>query len=514
MEQNKNKIIAKNTVYMFIRMVLVLTITLYSSRIILHSLGTDDYGIYSVVAGFISMLSFLSGSMANCTQRYYNYSLGTDSDSELVKVIQTSFVVQTILIIVIIVIAETLGLWFVNNKLNFPGGVTLQIQLLYQFAIFNFLIKVIQAPYKGMVMAKERMNVIAIVSIVEAVLILCVSFIVGYMPLGQKVWLYAAFISLVYLLMFFVYVYSATKLCDKMKFSFSYDMKQVKEMSSFVGWNIFGQLAGVIRNQGVNILLNVFFTVVVNTARGLAAQLQAGVNQITNNISVAIQPQIVQSYAMGNMQRYMSLMYFGCKSNYLLLWLITLPIFFCTRSILTIWLGNDYPLMTEIFVNLILVNSLVESFAGTISTGLYAYGKIRNYQLVVSLIVIMTLPISYMFLKIGYGPASAFVVGIVVGLFGMIARILCWRWAITFSVLRFCKATVFPCFVTSAISFMLMYLIMDYIKIENLYLHVFITVVISIIINIPVMYGLGLNVSERIRIRNGIKNFINRIINA
>lgn len=514
MKSGDNKTIAKNTGFMFIRMILVLIITLYSSRIILESLGIDDFGIYSVVAGFISMLSFLSGSMANCTQRFYNFSLGKDDDEELRHVIKISFSVQIIILGIILLTAETLGMWFVDNKLNFPGGVTLQIHLLYQFAIFNFLIKVIQAPYKGMVMAKEKMNVIASISVIEAFLLLGVAFIIKCFPAGQKVWLYAASISIVYLGILFSYIYFSKKVCSLMKISFSFNLAKIKEMTSFAGWNIFGQVAGVIKNQGINVLLNIFFSVIINTARGLSYQLLAGVIQITNNINVAIQPQIVQSYASGNMKRYMSLMYFGCKSNYLLLWLITLPILFCTRSLLNIWLGKDYPKITEIFVVLVLLNSVVDAFAPTVATGIYAYGKIRNYQIWVSAIVMLTLPISYIFLKLGYGPTAPFFISIIVSIFAMGARIYFWRKVVYFSIRNFFTVTIVPCILTTIISFLFMSLIMKYVEFNNMYIKVLITTLISLAINVPIIYFIGLSPSEKNRVIRGINIFINKIHNV
>ena len=408
MSSDNNKRIAKNTLMLYFRMLITMIVSLYTSRVVLSALGVADFGLYNVVGGVVAMFGFLNGTLATGTQRFLTFQLGKNDFIELKKTFSTSIVIHGGLAILILILAETIGLWFLNNKMNIPNGRMYAAQWVYQFSIFASLISILQVPYNAALIAHERMNVYAYVSIVEVSLKLLVVYLL--LILGfDKLIIYSILIFSINALVALIYRIYCTKQYTECRFSFVWDKELYKSMLSFSGWNLFGCLAVTGATEGVNILLNIFFGVVVNAARGISFQVSNAIMQFVNNFQTAVTPQIIKLYAEGNLNSLKKLLFQNSRYAFLLMFFLTMPVMFEAKIILFWWL-KVVPNETVLFCRLILTQVLLYSITRPFVMAIHAIGQMKIINLTAGLTILMILPVSYLFLKLGFPSYVPFIV--------------------------------------------------------------------------------------------------------
>lgn len=402
-----NKRILKNTLFLYCRMIIVLLVSLYATRVILNVLGVTDYGIYNVVAGFVSMFSFLNSAMNNTTQRYLNYERGRGDLNSLSNVFNTACQIQAIIAVVTLLLLEVFGVWYINNIMIIPQERIIAANWVFQFSSLSLVLLILQIPYSADIISHERMDYYALVSIIDVAVKLLIVIVLPCLSY-DKLFVYGLLSFLLSLINFLLfYIYSNRNFVE-VKLRFEFDRELFKTMLSFSGWNMLGAIAYTIQGQGLNVLVNSFFGPVVNAARAIAFQIHAAISGFSENIATAFKPQLIESYAIQDLRRTKELMFSMSKYCYLMIFIFSLPVIVEIESILSIWLGGTVPDYTAIFAILVLVNLLVSSLNLPISQTVQATGKVKYYQIIRSLLVALTLPISWLFLKEGYNPTVVF----------------------------------------------------------------------------------------------------------
>jgi O-antigen/teichoic acid export membrane protein len=364
-------------------------VSLYTVRVVLETLGAEDYGIYNVVAGVVAMFGFLSSSMANASQRYFAYEIGRKDFEQLKKVFSLNITIYALIGILVLIMAKTAGLWFVNNKLVIPPDRISAARLIYQFSIISFLCSIIVSPFMADIIAHEDMNIYAYISIAEVVLKLGVIFVLRIIPF-DKLQLYGLLLSILAFVNMIIYTAICKVKYQECKFRFYWDKTLFKEIAGFLGWNLFGSIAGIAKNQGINILLNLFFGPLINAARSISIQVDNAVKSFSQNFIQAVRPQITKEYAAGNYDEMNNLVFRSAKLSFFLVLLFFMPLLFEMSYIMKIWLKNPPP-YTAIFLTLTLIDTLFESVSYPIMYIAQATGKIKLYQSVVSGVLLLNL---------------------------------------------------------------------------------------------------------------------------
>lgn len=440
-----NKLIARNTAFLYIRMAIILIVTLYTSRVILNVLGVIDYGVYNVVAGFVSMFAFLNASFVATIQRFYNYEIGQSGKDGIYKVYKTAIVIQIVLAIVILVLTETIGLWYLNNKLVIPIERMAAARVLFHCSVVSMMLVILQVPFSAMIMAFERMDYYAIVGIIDILLKLFIVIILKFF-LTDKLIAYAILLLCVSIIVFSLYcVYARINLLSTInKTDFSFEGCLFKSMLSFSAWSMLGAFAQVVRNQGLNIILNLFFGPVVNAARGISYQIKGALSGFIANIQTSVRPQLVSSYSEGNKARSFRLMYSISKICFFFLFLMALPICIEMDYILRLWLGNVVPEFTSVFSRLILCIALIDVLNGPVSMIMYASGKIGLYNVITSVIGLLVLPFSYILLKLGNQPYVVYIFSLIISVFVQIASVIIMKCIVGVRVKDYISYVILP----------------------------------------------------------------------
>lgn len=504
MSLENNKRIAKNTLLLYIRMLLTMGVSLYTSRIVLNTLGVSDFGIYNVVGGVVMMFAFLNSSMSSATQRFFSFELGRRDYEQLKKVFNMSVNIHAIIAFIIFVLAETIGLWFLNAKLVIPVERMEAANWVYQFSILSFMLTIMGVPYNAMIIARERMNVYAYVSIIEVILKLVIVFILVYLGY-DKLKIYAILVFAVAAVIWCIYKFYCNRNFSETKYRFFWDKELYKTLMNYAGWNLFGNIAGVAMGQGVNILLNLFFGPIVNAARGIAFQVNSAVNGFVSNFQMAMNPQIIKSYASDDLKYMRQLIYRGSKYSFFLLFLLALPILMETELILHWWL-KIVPNYTVLFCRLILINTLIDCVSGTLMTSAQASGKIKVYQAVVGGLLLLILPISYVLLKMGLPPQTTLYVSISISIIALLARLKVISKLIALSIVEFSQSVLVPVFLVSFLSVIFPIILKFSISNEILrFFSVFMSSIISVTISV---YFLGLKKVEQTFMINKARLFV------
>lgn len=402
-----NKLIAKNAIALYIRSIVTMLIGLYTSRVILQALGVEDYGIYNVVGGFVSLFSLISGSISGSISRFLTFELGRGDTEQLKLVFSTSLFVLIGLSVIVVIAAETFGLWYLYNKMVIPLNRMNAAFWVFHLSVFSFVLALINAPYAASVISHEDMHIFAYLGIFDAFCKLAICYLVMIAPLDRLIY-YALLLCLLGILNQCIYVSYCRRHFEESHFKLIFEKKLFKRMFSFAGWNFIGSSAAILRNQGASLLLNAFGGPVVNAANGIATTITGVVSGFVNNFTQAFSPQITKRYAASEYESLMSLLIYGSKYSYYLLFLLSLPIMLNAHFIFKIWLGV-VPEYTVAFSRWIFIFLLAESISRPIITAKNATGEIRNYQIVVGGVLLLMLPISYVCLKLG---ASVVVVAI------------------------------------------------------------------------------------------------------
>lgn len=489
------KIIAKNTILLYIRMGILMLISLYTSRVILDALGDIDMGIYNAVGGIVIMFSFLSGTMSVACQRYYAIEIGKKDYEELAKIFSLCVFVFLAIILIIVVLSETVGLWFLLNKVKTEGRLD-AAKWVFQFSILSFVFSIIRTPFQGMIIIREKMNVYAYISIFEALGNLLIAILISRSS-NDRLILYAALIMVINIIVSLFYIIYCLICYKECKPSYYWNNEKFKNIFSFASWNMIGALSGLCKSQGLNLLLNIFFGPVVNASRAMAYKVYTTANQFVENFYTAAKPQIIKLYSVNDLKGMEKLVIQSSKFSFFLIFVISLPIMLETDVLLDIWL-KDVPERTAIFTKLVLANAMIDTLANPLATAMQAYGNIKKYHLVCGGFTLQILPVSYLFLKLGFPCETVFIVSIVFCAISIWIRVLFVNKDIGLSLSEYFKKAILPILVViiAAIPIPLFF---------ELYLDAgltkFIIVVFSSIATVCLsVFLFGLTVSERDKI--------------
>lgn len=499
---SNNKRIAKNTIFLYIRMLLIMVVTLYTSRVVLATLGIEDFGIFNAVGGIVSMLGFLNSSMANAVQRFLSFEMGKQNTDRVCTIFNVSFQAHIAIALFVFIIMEVGGLWFLNHKMNIPSERLFAAQWVFQSSVLVSIVAILQVPYNALIMAKEQMNVYAYVSVVEVFLKLGIVYLL-LLTKDDKLIFFSVLNVIVSMFIAILYVVYSKRKYKESRMHIVKDMKTLRELTGFASWNMFGEIAWILTGQGVNILLNIFFGPVVNAARGVAYQVEGAVMKFVQSFQVAINPQIIKTYAANLHEQTLSLVYTGTRFSYYLVLLLSMPLFFEIDYILSIWL-KEVPPMTADFCRLILVCGLVQTCSNLFATVAKAYGKIRNYQLIISFILMCNFPLSYLILHWGFSPLSTVGVAISMQAICLFARLLLMKGMVIYSIREFLYTVLLPLLVVTFMSGIVPYAISNTMPIGlSRFLY---NLTATELFMLAIIYFLGLRENERQFIHKVIGN--------
>lgn len=488
-----NARLAKNTMFLYFRMIFIMAVTLYTSRVVLRVLGVEDFGIFNVVAGVVAMFGFLNSSMSATTQRFISYSLGK-GDANLNKVFSTCVLTHALIALGVLVLVESVGLWFLYNKMIIPEVRMDAAFWVFQFSALSTVVTVMSIPFNADIIAHEKMSAFAYISIVEVCLKLLIVFLLDVGNIDKLV-LYAFLLLLVQCGIFLTYMGYCLRHFKESRFRFVYEKKLFSEVFSFAGWNLWGYLASILYTQGLNILLNVFFGPVVNAARGLANQVDGAIRLFASNFQMAINPQIVKTYAAKDLESMHRLVFRSSKFSFFLLLALSLPVMIETPVILRLWLST-VPDWTASFLRLMLVVVIVDSVANPLMTSAAATGRIKLYQSVLGGIQLLIVPVAYVVLRMGGEPNSVFVVHICICLIAFAVRLFIVRGMIGLSIKKYLMEVCVKSGVVTVVATVLPLTL--YFSMNNSLLSAIVVVFVSLGSVAVSAYAIGLTKSERV----------------
>lgn len=403
-----NKRLAKNTIILYIRTVFVLFISLYTSRVILDVLGINDYGIYNLIGGFVSMFAVVSQTMVSSSQRFLTFELGKTNNNHCQEVFSTSLIVHIGLSIVVLLLFETIGLWFLNNKLNIDSTRNTAANYIYQFSVVTFVLQLIRSPYEATVIAHERMSVFAYLNITEAILKLLILYLISLCSIDSLIQ-YGFYLMIISIISFSVYYIYCKYYFIETSFKIVRKKSYYTSIFKFAGYNFLGSISSILSNQGLSILLNIYFGVAVNAAKGIANQVHAAISKFVSDFTIALNPQITKAYASGDIDYTMSLVYKGSRYSFYLFMILGLPICIETPYILTLWL-KQVPEYTIVFIRWTLATSIINTFANSVSTCAMATGDIKKLSIWLGSIRLLVLPLAYICFECNLPAHFAYVV--------------------------------------------------------------------------------------------------------
>ena len=446
-----SKRIAKNTLVLYLRMLFLMLVSLYTSRVILDALGVEDYGIYNVVGGFVSMFALISAALTSACSRFLNFELGKGNLERQNIVFSTAVTIQWGLVIIVAVLSEAIGVWYVNNVMVIPPDRLTAANWCFQFSIFNFCMNLITVPYNASIIAHEKMKAFAYVGMFQGLAQLGISFLVYVEPFDRLVF-YALLLMILQFLIRYIYQIYCRKHFSECHYRFVFDKPLLKHMFSYSLWHLIGNGAAVLKNHGVNLVLNLFFGPAVNAARGVANQIDRAVGQFVGNFMMAMNPQITKSYAKGEYPYMFVLVNKGARFSFYLLLILSLPIIINADFILHLWLKKVPDYAVE-FSQLTLVAMLISTFSRPLITAQNATGNVRNYQIVVGGVELLNLPFSYVCLYFGMNPTSVVFVSILVNVLSLGARLYMLPHTLKgFQPMSFFKEVVMKCVFVAAVA--------------------------------------------------------------
>ena len=450
---NNNKRIAKNTLLLYFRQLLLMFIGLFTSRVVLNSLGVENYGVYNVVGGIVAMFTLLTGSLSAAISRFINVGLGKGDIGRLNVIFSTAVNVQIGMAILVGLLCEIGGVWFLNTHLNIPIARMEAANWVLQLSIITFCINLISVPYNAAIIAHEKMNVFAYISILEGVFKLIVAYTLYVSPY-DKLKTYAVLLTVIAIILRFIYGFYCGKTFKECHYHYVFDKQILKDISGFAGWNFFGSGAYLFNTQGVNIVTNLFFGVAANAARGVATQAEGIVKTFVTNFTTAINPQIMKSYAEGNLHYTFSLVCRGAKFSYCLMLIFAVPFMFETETIMTLWL-KTYPPEAPLFLRLSMIGTMFDLLGNSTANAAWATGKIKRYYLYVATIGCLVFPISWICFEIGCPAYTSYIVFAVIYLLLVFVKLWILNGLIGFPQMMFIKEVVFRIGIVTLSSFIL-----------------------------------------------------------
>lgn len=500
-----NKRILKNTLFLYVRMFFVLLITLFTSRIVLQNLGFEDYGLYNVVGGLVVFVSFIRNTLTTSTSRYITYEIGNNIDN-VKNIFAHAFAIHFILAILILIIGEILGIIAIHFFMNIPEDRLFACNIVFQLSLISTSITILLTPFNSVIVANEKFNMYAYIGIVEVILKLIIAYIISISPVDKMVTYSILMFFVTIGVPFFNVLYVNNKFKSNIYITSILDIKIIKSMISFTLWGLIGSLANTLKNNGINILINIFFGATVNAANAIAYQVNAAVNSFTANFTTASNPQITKAYASGAYLDMQRLIFVSGKISFFLLITLCYPIIFKTEFILTLWL-QEFPPYTVLFTKLVLILSLVETFTFSIGCGVQATGNIKYYQIVISGITILNFPIAYISYKLGLPPSSALIISIVISSITLLLRLYFMKLLLNISPREYVFNVLLKCILVTITTYPILYLLSSLFNDSIIGIILLSTTVL--IYNCVVIFIFGLDNKERNYILLYLKNKIN-----
>lgn len=488
-----NKRIAKNTLFLYVRMGLSILVNLYTVRVIWQVLGIDDYGIYNLVGGIVLMFQFLNSAMVASSQRFISFELGKGNLDKLRKVFSISVTVHYLLAGAILLLAETIGLWFLNAKLNIPPDRMVAANWVYQCSILAFLVTVISVPYNACIVAHEHMKAYGYFGILEVLLKLGIVFLLMAIPFDKLI-TYAVLVLIVQVSIRIIYQIYCRRHFPECHYNYTRDPHLMRDMFSFAGWSFIGNMGFSVRDQGLNIILNMFFNVAMNAARGVALQISNVISGFASNFQMALNPQITKRYAAGEINSMIDLVFRGCKFSLYLLSIIAIPLWITCEEILKLWLDSVTP-QTIVFLKLALIMALIDSMVSPITTAIQATGKIKVFQILISIIMIASIPTAWIFMKISPNPYAVMYVAIGCSIVALLTRIFLLNSMINISITKFVRHVILTGFLIIFSSGSISCFIYTFLSKDIT--SVVLVSTLSILISISLIYVIGLSDSEK-----------------
>lgn len=505
---SKGNLIAKNTMYLYVRMFLIMLVSLYTVRVVVNTLGLEDYGIFNAVGGIVLILSFLSQTVTFATQRYFSYELGRNNLSQLQKVFSLSLVIYCILAVLIFLLAEIIGIWFVENKMIIPPDRLSAAKTVFHFSLLTFICSIVATPFNAIIIARENMKIYAYISIAEVFLKLSIVYLLK-LDMFDKLSMYGILTFAVSFLINTIYIIYAKRSYAETYFVFVKDYALVKELLSYSSWTMFGTLASAANNQGLSILLNMFFGPIANASQTVARQIGHALQMFSGNIYTAVRPPMIKSFAEGEMSHVMSLFYKSSKLTFYLLYVIMLPLMLEMNYVITIWLGEATPQMVH-FSNLTLIYTILLSLSNPISIIAQAANKVKIYHGIVDSFTLSSLILIYCAFKVGYDAIWAFIIIVVIFAIAHVIRLIILRKIIDVSLVEYLKYIILPILLVICMSLLPMSIIKGLMQ-EGV-LRLFVVIISSTIVSLTSIWFIGLSKSEKSYVKDIIHKAYERFV--
>lgn len=504
MKDNHNKDkkrIAKNTMMLYIRMIVIMIVTLYTTRVVLNVLGETDYGIYNIVGSVVVSMVFIQNALMSATQRFLSYEMGLGENGDVSKVFSSSLNLHLKFLAIILIILETIGLWFLNRVLDIPPDRMLAANIVYQFSILTFCLNLIRVPYNAIIISYESMNIYAVLSIAEAILKLSIVVALKYMY-SDKLIAYGVLVLVITFIINALYIsYCRRNYREDTKPNLRGDKDVIKKLRGFLGWNLVGGATGIATNEGPNYFMNYYLGVSVNAAMGIAKQVSSAVYQFTSNFQAAFNPQIVKAYASDEKEYLFGLINKTSLLSFYLLFIFAFPILLCAHFIFDLWLV-DVPNYTIEFCILMMVGQLVAAMSSPLWMVAHATGDIKQYQIVISAIGLMIIPVSFVVLKFGYAPYYILAFQVVLNVAIFIYRLWFAKKRVGFPIRQFVTSVVFKCLLLTLVIAPVPVLIS--LKVSGLWQNLSL-IVLTIVLSCLVFYFWGLDKNTREMIQTFVR---------
>lgn len=505
---DNNKRIAKNTLLLYVRMLFTMAVSLFTSRVILNTLGVEDYGINNVVGGIVTMFSVLSGSLSSSISRFITFELGKGNIERLKTIFSTGVNIQLGMSVLIIIIAEAVGIWFLNTKMNIPTDRMVAANWVFQCAILTFVLNLLSVPYNAAIIAHEKMSAFAYISVVEVSLKLIIVYMLMISPF-DRLETYAVLLLLVGAVIRFIYGYYCKRHFEECTYHFVFDKPVLKEMTGFAGWNFLGNGAYMLNTQGVNILMNLYFGVAVNAARGIATQVDAALKQFVNNFTTAVNPQITKSYAQGDLDYMHKLVCRSAKFSAFLMMFFAVPIILETNTILTIWL-KTVPDYAVIFLQWIIISSFMDTvLANSLVTSMFATGKIKRYQIIVTTVGCLVFPLSWIAFKLGFEPQVGYILYFIIYTILLFVRLYLLKDMVKLPVMMYIREVLYKLAPIIVVGFSIPGILI--LTMDAGWLRLILVCLLSVLVTAASEYFIGLSNKEKNFVAEKIKLVIGKI---
>lgn len=505
---DNNKRIAKNTLLLYVRMLFTMAVSLFTSRVILNTLGVEDYGINNVVGGIVTMFSVLSGSLSASISRFITFELGKGNLQRLKTVFSTGVNIQLGMSLLVVILAEAVGIWFLNTKMNIPVERLNAANWVFQCAILTFVLNLLSVPYNAAIIAHEKMSAFAYISVVEVTLKLIIVYMLTISPF-DRLKTYAVLLLFVGAVIRFIYGYYCKRHFEECTYHFVFDKPVLKEMTGFAGWNFLGNGAYMLNTQGVNILMNLYFGVAVNAARGIATQVDAALKQFVNNFTTAVNPQITKSYAQGDLAYMHKLVCRSAKFSAFLMMFFAVPIILETNTILTIWL-KTVPDYAVIFLQWIIISSFMDTvLANSLVTSMFATGKIKRYQIIVTTVGCLVFPLSWIAFKLGFEPQVGYILYFIIYTILLFVRLNLLKDMVKLPVMMYIREVLYKLAPVIVVGFAIPGILI--LTMDAGWLRLILVCLLSVLVTAASEYFIGLSNKEKDFVAEKIKLVIGKI---